>query len=386
MRFPTPNMGAPQTPQQGSWGGDFSDQLNDMLAPYKQMSQQFQSPYATMRPQGWLQDNHPQLARTLDNAFLTMGMTPESQGPEGAGGGISRAMQGLIGGQQFNRQRMMQQVMMPYQMLGQSLQPMDMMSQIQERHGQALRAEGYYQHQQDWEQHAQALEKIAAERDQTNAAKLTPSELLDSAAWRGVNGGQGPKDRKNPTPEEVNAYIGNLGDMHSRMQKAQREPSQSERMVQAEEEEGIKLGRAPLTASQRNAKIVAYDQQIQGVGAGARAGATQPYVNTKDFIDKVEGDKYRGIGTLPKEEEYYATQDPDKNRVYDPELMKTLQAGYQKLTSDYNSKKNAIDQHIAAWRRSDAPSRYIDPSEWQNSTPSAAPVVDSGSSWTRDRK
>jgi hypothetical protein len=125
----------------GAWGQDFSGQLNNMLAPYQQMAQrmnpqvaqQLQNPYATMKPNGWLQQNHPQIAGVLDNAFLTMGMTPAAQGPEGAGGGIARTMQGLIGAQQYNRQRMMQSAMLPYQMAQQGLGALDTISQIGER-------------------------------------------------------------------------------------------------------------------------------------------------------------------------------------------------------------------------------------------------------------
>src|ERR1700676_246409 len=116
------------------WGGqDFSGQLNEMLAPYQQVAQKFSSPYATMNQNSWLAKNHPQVAGILDNAFLTAGMTPQAQGPEGAGGGIARTMQGLIGGQQFQRQRLMQQAMLPYQMMQPMLQAADTMSQIGER-------------------------------------------------------------------------------------------------------------------------------------------------------------------------------------------------------------------------------------------------------------
>src|ERR1700676_186734 len=150
---PFDNQNTNQPGGQFRQGQDFSGSLNDMLAPgsqyqqmlapYQQMAQKFTSPYATMNQNSWLAQNHPHLAGMLDNAFLTAGSTPSPQGPEGVGGGISRMMQGLMGGQQFQRQRMMQQAMMPYQMLSQSLQPMDIMSQIQERHGSALRAEAY---------------------------------------------------------------------------------------------------------------------------------------------------------------------------------------------------------------------------------------------------
>src|ERR1700676_2382159 len=140
---PFDNQNTNQPGGQFRQGQDFSGSLNDMLAPgsqykqmlapYQQMAQKLTSPYATMNQNSWLAKNHPQVAGVLDNAFLTAGMTPQAQGPEGVGGGISRMMQGLMGGQQFQRQRMIQQAMLPYQMMQPMLQSADTMSQIGER-------------------------------------------------------------------------------------------------------------------------------------------------------------------------------------------------------------------------------------------------------------
>src|SRR6266403_3394097 len=113
--MPSNRLQAPQS-QQGGYNQDFSGQLNDMLAPYQQMAQKMQSPYATMSPNSWLARNHPQAAGMLDNAFLTMGSIPSPQGPEGVGGGISRMMQGLMGARQYRGQRRRQNRMRPSQM------------------------------------------------------------------------------------------------------------------------------------------------------------------------------------------------------------------------------------------------------------------------------
>jgi hypothetical protein len=112
---------------------NFEDRLNDMLAPLQQTAAQYSSPYATMRPDSWLAQNHPRAAGILDNAFLTAGMVPSPQGPEGVGGGISRTMQGLMGGQQYRREQMLRTAMLPYQMLQPRLQAMDVMSQTAQR-------------------------------------------------------------------------------------------------------------------------------------------------------------------------------------------------------------------------------------------------------------
>jgi hypothetical protein len=48
--------------------------------------------------------NHPALGGALNRALLSAAMTPAPNGPEGAGAGISRALQGVLGGQQYQTQ------------------------------------------------------------------------------------------------------------------------------------------------------------------------------------------------------------------------------------------------------------------------------------------
>src|ERR1700720_269785 len=112
---------------------DYSTQLDQMLAPYRAQAAKLTSPYATMRPDSWLAQNHPQVAGVLDNAFLTGAMTPGPKGPEGVGDGISRTFQGLLGANQYRRQQAMMQAMLPYQMLEPRLKAEDTLAQIQER-------------------------------------------------------------------------------------------------------------------------------------------------------------------------------------------------------------------------------------------------------------
>src|SRR5260221_3280298 len=122
------------------WDTDFSKQLDTMLAPYREQATQFNSPYATMGQNSWLAQNHPHLGGIADNAFLTAAMTPGPQGPEGVGGGISRTFQGLLGAQQFRRDRALQAAMLPYQMLQPRLQAEHTMAQI----GQQEASTKYY--------------------------------------------------------------------------------------------------------------------------------------------------------------------------------------------------------------------------------------------------
>ena len=57
--------------------------------------------------------NHPALGGMLNNALLSAAMTPEARGPEGVGGGISRALQGVIGAPQYEMQFQHAQEMYP---------------------------------------------------------------------------------------------------------------------------------------------------------------------------------------------------------------------------------------------------------------------------------
>lgn len=72
-----------------------------------------QSPYVTMPAHGFLQDRFPGAAGILDNVFLTAANTPGPRGPEGAGGGISRTFQGLMGARQMQMQHGLQQALLP---------------------------------------------------------------------------------------------------------------------------------------------------------------------------------------------------------------------------------------------------------------------------------
>src|SRR5208282_575951 len=117
-----------------AWDEDYSSQLNSMLAPYQSAVQRLQTPYPMLGGTGGqFASDHPLLAGSLNRGMMNMAFTPGPQGPEGVGGGISRAMQGVLGANQYQRQQMLQSAMLPYQMLQPRLQAMDTMAQIGSR-------------------------------------------------------------------------------------------------------------------------------------------------------------------------------------------------------------------------------------------------------------
>lgn len=382
MPFPTPNMGAPQTPQQGSWGGDFSGQLNDMLAPYKQMSQQFQSPYATMRPQGWLQDNHPQLAHTLDNAFLTMGMTPESQGPEGAGGGISRAMQGLIGGQQFNRQRMMQQAMMPYQMMQPALQSMDTLSQMNERNAMVPFRIAQEKYMQSRDENYQSL---IAGREQS---KALAGEMVDDKGqtWNRIF---------DPKAGRVSLVHGVTGQDANDLPEGQRPTFANSEKTARRSAPGGLLGEImdmqanpdPAVKAEGSRRYSEY-VQAQGAIAGARTGAsqdiTQPVKDLKTFVGQERNAAYGQMEKVPSATDFQTKSMLDANYWKDP------QKAYENEVKRIQGTKQQLDVDLSKYEKSAAPRQGVsfseykqNPSIYDGSAP-APPQSTSGtgSNWT----
>lgn len=147
----------------------FDNDFQNLIAPYQQAASQFNSNTPMLGQQGMFQrmqmpgfvSHIPFIGDKLSNAFNGMGqgadraldgamlgaaMVPEARGPEGAGGGISRALQGVLGAGQYRRQLALQSMMLPYQMMQPRLQAEDTMSQIQQRTGLAA----HYKAQDDF--------------------------------------------------------------------------------------------------------------------------------------------------------------------------------------------------------------------------------------------
>jgi hypothetical protein len=244
---------------------DLRGRLNEMLAPYQQMAAHMQGPYAMFRPDSWLATKHPGIARALDSPLLAAALTPGPQGPEGVGGGISRALQGPLAAQQYRRQQMMQAAMLPYQMLQPRLQAEDVMAQTMERESMArlrpyqeLFYQGRLQNYEDMERHRQIQEQQAYEISKTNAQE---EQRLAEQAFPA-------KDPKHPTPEEAIAQAQFIGQLRSA--RSGGGGTWFERAVQEEDKARVARGLRPYSVEQRNDRIVS----LQAQAAGARTGAT----------------------------------------------------------------------------------------------------------------
>lgn len=398
--LPSNQLQAPQ--QSGGWGGDYSSQLNDMLAPYKQQAEKMSSPYATMSPNSWLAKNHPGVAGMLDNAFLTIGSTPGPQGPEGVGGGISRMMQGLMGGQQFRRQQMMQNMMMPYQMLEPQLKAEDMLSLRDERRAASTRADIYNQSVLESERHHAMQEDMEGKRlekqdrlkalagpDKTDDKGQSWTRVFDPVTGKaslkhavtGQDANELPKDQQ-PTfeNEKKDARRGTVGGMMGEIIEAQmsKDPAIKAR--------GQEMGRIYSS--------------IYGLQAGARTGAesdiTEPLKQRSTFINQEHQSKYSDIGPMDTEDKYVTAHDVFGQRDIDPAYAAKLKSDYAQYQQDYKTKITQRDKEFAEWQRSSAPDSGIGFRDYQDnkakytlSPTTSAPVTPAsgtGATWVPKKK
>jgi len=362
----------PNQPQQGQapWSGDYSARLNEMLAPYQQMAQQFQSPYATMRPNSWIAQNHPQLAQKLDNAFLTMGMTPDSQGPEGVGGGISRTMQGLIGAQQFHRQQMMQNAMLPYQMMMPQLQAQDMVAQMDARRATAMREQDYHEMITDRYGPAGLQAQRNAMEQQKIEAFLNPS-MLDHRRALAKAGLPANADISNVHPEKLELY-------NQAYQGFRRERERSAPAGSYEEQiENMRLNEDPAVRAQGERRWADHLQVLglqAGRVAGAKVEAEQPVKDQETFLKEETANAYKDIqppkpfdqwlgeqGGLAKEDVQMDTSGAQR-KAYIAKWTQ-VQKGYEQANAQRGSevqqwKQSAAKQGIPfmTWRAD--PSKY----------------------------
>lgn len=364
-------------------GSDFSGTLNDILAPYQQMAQRFSSPYATMSPNSWLAQNHPTLAGHLDNAFLSMGMTPGAQGPEGAGGGISRAMQGLMGAQQFRRQQMIQSAMLPYQMGMQQVQMQDTLSQIKEREAMAP----YYRARSDW---------YEGRLEEANRPKTVPGgyKVDDKGqTWQEIFD---PTDKNRPT-RLFNPNTGSYADKmppeqfptfkNQEKQMRQGGMTEIERMVDSEDQANVAAGKPPMDAQARNQRIVQISNQMYAGKVGAGQAVTEP---VKDMDTFIKNERASAYASLPKP---MNANDYQTAHIMDKAYWNAVNKGqnpYMDYLKGEQANKQQLDVDLAKYEKSSAPKKgisfqaYMQDRATYDGTPSAlvTPSSNSGSNWT----
>ena len=364
----------------GTWGNDYSGRLNDMLAPYQQMMGRVNSPYATMGANGWLQQNHPQVAGVLDNAFLNIGMTPQATGPEGFGGGLTRAMQGMIGGQQYNRQRMIQGAMLPYQMVQQQLGAMDTMSQINERNVMVpfRQAQERYMNSRD-----ENYQSMIAARDK---AKSFGRPLTDDKGnnWQEVIDPSGKLSYVDPNTGKSSQELGVTPSFNNE-QRNQR-MSQPGGLLG----ETYNMMNSPDVATRLKGQALhAQYLQDQSLIAGGRASAVQNATQpVKDIETMVKNERAATLAGLPK---IQGANEWQMANMTNPDTYKP--GAYDKYVKQQTGQRQQTMVDLDKYEKSSAPKQGVNfqqymqqRDQYDGSAPSPAPSTvpnsDSGSKWT----
>lgn len=333
---------------------DFSSQLDTMLAPYQSAVQKLQQPYPMLGGQGGhFALQHPLLAGGLNDAMMNVAFTPGPQGPEGVGGGISRALQGVLGASQYKRQQAMMSAMLPYQMLQPRLQAEDTLAQIADR-----RSEVPYR--RAMEERAMAQSDYYTKRaDAMDKAKaVTGDKRIDDSGniWHGIM-----------DPEKGYRYQNPITQKYADELPADQQPSfkNEEKVISASRLNEDYTPSGILRRRAHGDPSAAVDQQryeaMQGTVAGSRAGATktadQPFVDEAAMIAREKGTKYDDL-VNPKNtkmEEYSGypgMQDLPDVRAYN--LKK----------QEYQRQVVSRDQEFEHYASSTAPSQGVTRAEY----------------------
>lgn len=373
----------------------YASQLNQMLQPYQETVRTFNRPYQMLgnglpspsipdgmnnmighipflgsRLQGvgeGIQDHWGQINRGLDNALLAGAMTPEARGPEGAGGGITRALQGVLGAGQYRRQVAMQSAMMPYQMLEPRVKMEDELAQMDQRKEQSL----YDKQRSQW---------YDARTDAMNNPKAIGQQHVadDGSAWQEV---MDPSNPKAPV-RLYNPVTSKFADqLPSDLQPGFENQKKSARVAASGGYLGDLTKRLsdadPAVKAAAEKELTNYNRIQQGAsynkGLGGQQGHDEgphTYEDTKTLITSEKQNMY--VGGLES-----------KNRPEDKmmEEMAGMSNGKDlPMVQNYRAKQKQFDdaraqreQKFAEWSQSDAPKRGIGFQKWLTNPNSASP-------------
>lgn len=336
-------------------GQPFSAQLNDMLAPYQSAVQRLQQPYPMLGGSGGsLGQNHPLLAGALNAGLESAAFVPGPSGPEGVGGGISRALQGVLGASQFERQRMLQSAMLPYQMLQPRLTAMDTMAQIAER-----QSEVPYRHAME--------ERAMAQSDLYNARVGALSNPKSIQGLKTDDKGQDWQEIFSPETGRSRLFNPSQQKFADELPQEQQPSFQSEvnrrKSMQANADyslEGILRRRAagdPSAETDYN-RYLSAQGAIAGGRAGAVKGADQPYVDEAAMVARENKNKYDDLPPNPKntEAEKFANIPGMEN---DPDVR-----AYNQKKQDYQRTVSQRDQEFEHYASSTAPGQGVTRAEY----------------------
>jgi hypothetical protein len=363
MQATQPNTGAQPIRSFMRTPEDFQNQLQN----YSTIASQLISPYNVVGRNSWLAQNHPQLAGILDRAMTAAAMTPEAPGPEGAGGGISRAFQGVMGMEQMNRQKMMQAALLPYQMMMPMLQAQHLgaetgalESEIPYRHAMEQRAMAQSDYYMGRMAHMDTQEDIARQR--------MAIQQQHEDAWENTQEG-----RMNRLGQSLNLGTATI------MKDTPQRPDETDEAYKAR----VSLGKA----------FMANMASVAGAKTTASDVASEPKRTEQALVSEARSSIGKNLTPVEKDPTKWITA----NATTLPPGVDPFKAHADALQK-YQDQLNQDRQWTESYISSGAASKGISKSEWlkmqQNSgiNVGAAATVNvpstpsnSGSSWTPSR-
>jgi hypothetical protein len=234
---------------------EYEARLQQMMSPYQDMANKvYGSPYAMIgKENGFLAQHLGSAAGPVDNALLAGAMTPEARGPEGVGGGISRALQGVLGANQYQRNRAMQAAMLPYQLIEPKLKALDTMAQIDQRSSMMTRNNAYVDSVVERNRHDIAMEQVASGRLDQAAAKDRMYVGSDGQNYEQTANGMVGLNSRQPVPPDSKITF-------TAANRPAGGSTELERTMDMENRERAAKGQAPLTSKD------VYDRMAQVAG------------------------------------------------------------------------------------------------------------------------
>jgi hypothetical protein len=310
----TQGMTSPQ------FGGSPEQLMGMMQSPHMQQmlqqwgihfdpSQMRQSPFL---PNSFMQ-GHPQLGHALSGAMANVAATPEAPLVSGAGSGMTRAMQGMMGGPELQRQFQVRQMLAPMQMIGQQMptaefgrkqQLLDLLSKMeQDRQGLAQNAQSMQQQKPTQTPYGLIMPGHGTPVPPEMQGQSPRSAGMGTQPLMGdMFPGQGQQQFQNQAPPSFQPYDPN---MVSQFSKAKSAGAQ---------------GIAETGAASR--------EKVAGIGAESREKVAQTGAGSREKVANIGAGAKRdvaNIGAGTNQGKRYDQQKKDTNDRYNADWMKLSQ-------------------------------------------------------------
>lgn len=292
---------------------------------------------------GGLEQHHPLLAKMLEGGIMGAAMTPNSEPgrSEGAGGGISRALQGVLGARGAERQFQIQQIVAPYQLARQTA----------ELQGAAQEQEA---------RKAQISEMNSRAHYFDEMANMTAPEARVRAAQMGM---QFKDEELKAKQTEWAATAKNYADRTAAMaQWHQKSTEAAEAVGRLRAQVALSTGRARLQATQQLSKLAdsstkEYSEAVKNRDSIAKE--LKDYSNSVDYLTAADNSpakqKYQDLETQFAAAQTAAESAQEINQRFGSALQDSIKFGTAFDPTNPTNPRNAMGGELGAGRGTSAP-------------------------------